>query len=71
MRPKSIVNFERLVLASVTLSILGSVLGWEQASTVAADAGLGTGYLVGVVAFTLLLSLLLLWFISRKASPIA
>ena len=71
MRPKSIVNFERLVLASVALSILGSVLGWEQASTVAADAGLGTGYLIGVAAFTLLLSLLLLWFISRKASPIA
>jgi uncharacterized membrane protein YhiD involved in acid resistance len=71
MRPKSIVNFERTVLASLALSILGSAVGWERASTMAADAGLGTGYLIGVAAFTLVLTLLLLWFISRKGSPIA
>ena len=71
MRPKSIVNFERTVLASLGLSILGSALGWERASTMAADAGLGSGYLIGVAAFTLVLTLLLLWFIARKGSPVA
>jgi len=71
MRPKSIVTFERVVLASVALSILGIFLGWERAVTDAADAGVATGFVVGVAVFTLLLSLLLLWFISRKASPIA
>jgi formate-dependent nitrite reductase membrane component NrfD len=71
MRPKSIVNFERTVLASLALSVLGSAVSWERASTMAADAGLGTGYLIGVAAFTLVLTLLLLWFIARKGSPIA
>ncbi len=71
MRPKSIVTFERVVLASLALSLLATWLGWESAATTAADAGLGTGFLLSVQAVTVVVMLLLLYFIARKRSPIA
>ena len=71
MRPKSIVTFERVVLASLALSLLATWLGWERAATTAADAGLGTGFILSVQAVTIVVMLLLLYFIARKGSPIA
>lgn len=72
MRPKSIVNFERAVLAMVGLGIVNSFVTREQAETAMADAGMGgTGMLTGILVVGTLLNLLLLYFISRKASPVA
>ena len=71
MRPQSIVNFERTVLAALALGLLNTMLTWDQIKTTAADAGMGTGFVVSIQAVTIVVTLLLLWFIARKASPIA
>lgn len=71
MRPQSIVNFERAVLALLALGLLNTMLTWNQISTTAADAGMGPGFVVSIQAVTIVVTLLLLWFIARKASPVA
>lgn len=73
MRPKSIVNFERLVLLSILVGIVNAFLVWDQtqASLQAQGAALGSGTLITIQAITIALYLLLLWFISRKGSPVA
>lgn len=71
MRPQSIVNFERAVLAGLALGLVNTALTWNQINATAADAGMGTGFLVSIQAVTIVVTLLLLWFIARKASPVA
>ncbi|HEX8443230.1 MAG TPA: hypothetical protein VF631_06260 [Allosphingosinicella sp.] len=71
MRPKSIVLFERLVLLSILLGIINTVLIWDQLNSQVAQAGMGAGTVLGIQAVTIALFLLLIWFISRKGSPVA
>ncbi len=71
MRPASIVNFERVVLLSLALGLIGAYLIWDQTMQTASAAGMGSGTLVTIQAVTIGLYLLLLYFIARKGSPVA
>ena len=71
MRPSSIVNFERVVLASIVLGLINTVLIWDRLSAAVAASGLGTGMAVAIQALTIAIYLLLIWFIARKASNVA
>ena len=73
MRPKSIVNFERLVLLYLAVGLLYAYLVWDQtmASVQAQGAALGSGTIITIQAITVALYLLLVWFICRKGSPVA
>ena len=69
MRPASIVNFERVVLLSLALGVLSTFLTFDQ--MVASAQGFGSGFVIGEQAATIAVMLLLVYFISRKGSPVA
>jgi len=77
MRPQSIIMFERLFLASLALGVLGFLLSYQQVADVAANdtgmrqLGLGTGFLIGVVAISYAVYLLLWYLIAHRASNAA
>lgn len=71
MRPKSIVQFERVVLLSIAIGIVQSILYWDHATAAANARGFGPGVLVGAQLFGIAIYLLLLWFIARKGSFMA
>jgi Na+-transporting NADH:ubiquinone oxidoreductase subunit NqrD len=79
MRPRSIVNFERVVLLGILVGIVNSVLSWDKMlamtqAQAAAQGGamkIGPGFLIGVQAFFIVIYLLLVWLIARKGSPVA
>lgn len=79
MRPKSIVNFERVVLLGILVGIVNSFLSWDKMlamaqAQAAAQGGamkIGPGFLVGVQAVFIVIYLLLVWLIARKGSPVA
>jgi len=72
MRPKSIVNFERIVILSILFGIVSSFL--TRAKMEAMMAGkphLSSGTTLGIQIVIILLYLVLIYFISRKGSPVA
>jgi|SRR4051812_41010633 hypothetical protein len=72
MRPNSIVNFERVVILSILLGIVGSVL--NKAKMEAMTAGqphLSSSTMLTIQIIVILLYLVLIYFISRKGSPVA
>jgi hypothetical protein len=73
MRPKSIVTFERLVLLGIVLGIINAFMVWDQsqAALQAQGTAVGSGTVIAIQAITVALYLLLVWFISRKGSPVA
>lgn len=76
MRPQSIVLFDRLFLASLVLALINAVLAYptlvEEVEADPALAQIGGGPIViGVVLASLLIPLVLWYFISRRASNIA
>jgi hypothetical protein len=71
MRPASIVLFERLVLLSIILGIINTILIWDELNAQVAQTGMGAGAVMSIQAATIALYLLLIWFISRKGSPVA
>lgn len=71
MRPASIVLFERLVLLSILIGIANTILVWDQLNAEVAQQGVGTGMVLGIQGVTIALYLLLIWFITRKGSPVA
>lgn len=79
MRPKSIVNFERVVLLGILIGIINSVVSWDkmlamaqaQAAAQGSTMKIGPGFIIGVQAFFIIIYLLLVWLISRKGSPVA
>ena len=73
LRPKSIVTFERLVLLYLAIGLFYAYLVWDQtmASLQAQGAALGSDTVMTIQAITVALYLLLVWFISRKGSPVA
>ena len=77
MRPASIVTFERLFLASLALSVFSFVIGYGamveeiEREPALEQLGLGTGFMTGTFAVTVVIYVLLWFFIARKASNIA
>lgn len=77
MRPNSILMFERLFLASLAGSLLGTVLTFDEVvNSVGADpalrnVGLGGGFVVGVMVVSFAVYLLLWYLIAHKASNVA
>jgi len=78
MRPKSIVNFERVVLLSILARIVSDWINWDKTQAVMAEAQaqagrvmFGANFAIGVQVVMILVFLLLLWLIARKGSPIA
>lgn len=71
MRPASIVNFERVVLLSILLTIVNLVVNWDRILAVLAHYRLGATFVVVAHVVIVGLFLLLLWLISRRRSSVA
>jgi phosphoglycerol transferase MdoB-like AlkP superfamily enzyme len=77
MRPVSIIWFERLFLLSIALALVSSVVQYDallaqiQSDPAFARMGWGGGFLIGVLALSALIPLLLWYFIARRASNLA
>src|SRR5687768_17281311 len=77
MRPPSIAMFERLYLASLAVSGISLVIGFDGMLAEFAQQpgmvgiGLGSGFLASLMAIGFAISLLLWWLIARKASNVA
>jgi hypothetical protein len=77
MRPESVIMFERLFLASLAVSAVSFAIGYEDTMRVAAgdpamrQFGLGEGFIVGTLAISFAIYLLLWHLIARKASNVA
>ena len=76
MRPQSIELFEKVYLASIAVGLVNTALSWSQltASVQQANAGnvvLGSGAMIVSIALGFVISLLLWFFIARRASNIA
>ena len=73
MRPPSIVNFTRVVLLSLAIGILATWLSWAKVeeAVAATGSGMGSGAILGIQAVTVVLYLLLIWFIHAHGSPVA
>lgn len=78
MRPPSIVKFDQLYFVMIVLGLVGLVVNWEttmeqlEANPGLSQIGLsGAGVLIGMYAFSIAISLLLWYFVSRRASNVA
>lgn len=78
MRPASITKFDQLYLGAMALGIANTVLNYDntmaqlEADPAVAAAGMaGPGFMLAATAFGFAISLLLWFFISRRASNIA
>ena len=80
-RPASIVLFEKLYIAVIVIGVIGVALSWNSLSAMAetqpgVPESMGSGILIGAPFFNitflpLVIPLLLLYFIARRASNIA
>ena len=71
MRPQSIVNFERIVIAMVLLGVVSTYLSWERLVSYAESQGFGSNFVIATQAIGLAVTLLLVWLIARKRNEIA
>ena len=77
MRPASIIWFERLFLLGLALGLVNGMIQFDTAlaqiesDPKLAQLGWGTGFVVTVMAISLLIPLLLWFLIARRASNIA
>ena len=77
MRPESIVMFERLFLASLVVSAGSFLIGYEDTMRLAASDpamqrfGLGSGFLLGTLAVSFAIYLLLWYLVAHRASTVA
>ncbi len=76
MRPNSIVQFERFYLGALVVGLVNAALTWSQTQAMLADpalnpAGLGTGFILTTMAFSIAIPLLLWYFIAKRGSNIA
>lgn len=76
MRPPSIIDFERAYLASLALGMVNTAINWQGIkqsleNPALKDVGLGLGFMIGVLVFSMALSLLLWFFIARRPSTVA
>lgn len=71
MRPQSIVNFERIYILSIILSIVAAFVGWDTMMANPAVQRFGPNFVWITEAVSLIIMLLLLYFIARRASVVA
>jgi hypothetical protein len=77
MRPESIILFERLFLVSLAVSAVSFAIGYEDTMRIAASDpamrqfGLGEGFILGTLAVSFAIYLLLWYLIAHKASNVA
>ena len=75
MRPASIQMFDKLYLGSLVVGLINFVLFFDDMVAMTqgdlAEIGMGSGFMIGVFVFGISISLLLWYFISRRASKVA
>lgn len=76
MRPPSIVQFEKVYVAAILVGIVNGFLSWGAMNAMLEDpavraSGLGTGFLIFSMLIGTVISLLLWYFIARRASNVA
>tara|TARA_B100000929_G_scaffold178545_1_gene141397 strand:+ start:611 stop:1033 length:423 start_codon:yes stop_codon:yes gene_type:complete len=71
MRPESIKKFDILYLASILVGMIGTIMNFSSIEVQAAGTMLTPTTLVVITVITYALTLLLWYFISRRASNIA
>ena len=77
MRPQSIVRFEQIYFAAMAVSLANTLVSFESTqSQLASDPassqlGLGSGFLIATLAFSIGIMLLLWYLIARRASNVA
>jgi hypothetical protein len=78
MRPASINRFDQLYLGALALGIINTIIAYDETMAqleadpaVAAVGMAGPGFIIGVSAFSFGISLLLWYFIARRASTVA
>jgi hypothetical protein len=71
MRPASIVNFERVVLLSVLLTLVSLAMNWDAVMAAFAPYRVGATFILVAHAVLIGLFLLILWLVSRRGSPVA
>lgn len=72
MRPNSIVNFERIVIVSIVLGIINSWMTSEKMRTLmAGKPQMSQSTTLTIQVIMILIYLVLIYFISRKGSPVA
>ncbi len=71
MRPKSIVNFERVIALMVFALVADLALTWDRQVAGLAGTGLTSGMLIGAYGVGLGIFLLLIGFITRGRSNVA
>jgi hypothetical protein len=76
MRPQSIELFEKVYLGSIALGLVNTALSWGALTATLQNAGnaavaMGPGLMIMSIAISLVISVLLWFFIARRASNIA
>jgi Na+-transporting NADH:ubiquinone oxidoreductase subunit NqrE len=74
-RPHSIIWFERVFLGSMLLGLVNSALTWstinDQVAATPGAALLGSNFLIGTIAVSVVINLLMWYFIARRGSNVA
>ena len=76
MRPKSIELFEKVYWGGTALGLVIAALNWGNVTATfntpeARSLGMGSGFLIGTIVVNLIISLLVWYFIARRASNVA
>ena len=76
MRPQSIELFEKVYLGSIALGLVNTALSWGALTASLKTVGdgamkMGPGVMVGSIVIGLVISLLLWFFVARRASSVA
>lgn len=76
MRPKSIELFEKVYWGGTLLGLVIAVLNWENVTATlntpeAKSLGMGSGFLIGTIVVNFFISVLVWYFVARRASNVA
>lgn len=75
MRPRSIVQYEQIYIASIVVGLLSLAVVWpvltSQFAATSLPSGLIGGIALGAALFGIAINLLLLWLTARKANEVA
>ena len=71
VRPKSIIQFERVLLAMVAMVLIGSAIFWDRTVAAFTAEGYGFTYIVARLVIGTGIYVLIWFFVARKASVVA
>ncbi|WP_226015944.1 hypothetical protein [Novosphingobium sp. FKTRR1] len=71
MRPQSIIRFEQFYVASIVLGLLNTAINFSRFSGQMSTTGVPMTFMLVAMAIGLLINVLFLFFIARRASNIA